>query len=237
MMDYMRDVFKPVAPMQEAPHEQKKGQWSPYVNNGGTCVAVAGKSFCVIAADTRMSVGYSINTRVDHKITQLTDKCVIATSGMSADAKTLHKLLKARLQLFHFQNNRMPSTPAIAQMLSNILYGRRFFPYYTFNVLAGVDDDGVGCVFSYDAIGSFERIEYGVTGSGSSLMLSVLDNQVAQSNQLHKRPEPTLGETVDIVKDCITSAGERDIYTGDFVDIYKITPAGIEYEKFDLKLD
>ena len=31
---------------------------------------------------------------------------------------------------------------SIARMLSLMLYGRRFFPYYTFNIVAGVDDEG-----------------------------------------------------------------------------------------------
>lgn len=44
-------------------------------------------------------------------------------------------------------------------------------------------------------------------------------------------------EVVRLVKDTLTSAGERDIYTGDFVDIAIITKEGITWEKFELKLD
>jgi 20S proteasome alpha/beta subunit len=46
-------------------------RFDPYENNGGTCVAVAGDGYCVVAADTRLSVGYSILTRDHSKICQL----------------------------------------------------------------------------------------------------------------------------------------------------------------------
>ena len=66
---------------------------SNFVSRGST----GGEDFVVVAADTRLSQGYSIHTRDCSKVTQLTDKCVIASCGMKADAITLHKHLKARM--------------------------------------------------------------------------------------------------------------------------------------------
>jgi 20S proteasome subunit beta 6 len=42
---------------------------------------------------------------------------------------------------------------------------------------------------------------------------------------------------INIVKDAFTSAGERDITTGDHVDIWVIDKSGVHLEKFDLKYD
>lgn len=129
------------------------------------------------------------------------------------------------------------STTAIAQLLGNTLYYKRFFPYYTFNVLAGLDNDGAGAVFGYDAIGSFERIPYGVTGSGSALITSILDNQVEFKTHIKNFRELPFEECLELVKDVMTSAGERDIYTGDSVDIIVINKDGMQEHKFQLKKD
>jgi 20S proteasome subunit beta 6 len=31
---------------------------------------------------------------------------------------------------------------AIARMIQTMLYGRRFFPYYVYNILGGIEADG-----------------------------------------------------------------------------------------------
>ena len=195
-------------------HGKKQG-FNPYQDNGGTVLAVAGADYAVVVADDRVSKGYSICTRQGSKITQLTSNCFIATSGQLADQLALHKLLKIRVSLYQADHNCEPSTPAVAQMLSVILYGRRFFPFYTFNLVAGLDDDGRGAVYGYDAIGSFERLEHGAQGTGRSLVQSILDNQVSKNNQLVKGAPLTDIQALELCKDVITSAAERDIYTGD----------------------
>merc|ERR1712196_424687 len=105
--------------------------------------------------------------------------------------------------MYEHRHRKQPSVTAIAQMLSTTLYHKRFFPYYTFNVLAGVDDEGKGAVYQYDAIGSFERTPYSTSGSGSSLVMSVLDCQIGQLNQTQKAEKPDMAKTVELCKDII----------------------------------
>ena len=108
-----------------------------------------------------MSTGYSILTRDYSTICKLADKCVLASSGFQANIKALQKNLSARHLIYQHQHNKQMSCPAMAQLLSNTLYYKRFFPYYSFNVLGGLDREGKGYDITYDAVGSYERVGYG----------------------------------------------------------------------------
>lgn len=105
-------------------------------------VAVAGDDYCIVAGSTRLSTGYSILTRNQSKILRLSERCVVASAGMQADRQALHKMLHTRHVTYQFNHRKPMSVNAVAQLLSTTLYYKRFFPYYTFNLCAGLDEEG-----------------------------------------------------------------------------------------------
>ena len=65
--------------------------------------------------------------------------------------KTCTRAAQARYVQYQFAHRRPMSVGALAQLLGNTLYYKRFFPYYTFNLCAGLDDEGEpsGCRYNY----------------------------------------------------------------------------------------
>ena len=201
------------------------------------CIAIAGKDFVTVAADTRISEGYSIISREYSKTTRLTDKCVITSSGMVADIDTLHRLLITKVRVYEREHRRQPTTESLAQLLGNTLYGRRFMPYYSFNLLAGLTKDGAGVVYGYDAIGSFDSLTYGVQGSGTEMAAPLLDNQFVGHNHIVKKLADDRQNVEDAAKDIINSIAERDIYTGDQVEVVTIDKTGINFKREAIRRD
>ncbi|CAG9859797.1 unnamed protein product [Phyllotreta striolata] len=213
-------------------------QINPYADNGGSVVAIAGKDFVVIGADTRLSSGFSIYTRNQNKLFPLSETTVLGCSGCWCDTLTLTRILKSRMQMYHQEHNKNMSTTAAAQMLSTMLYYKRFFPYYISNILVGLDNEGKGCVYSYDPVGHCEKATYRAGGSAGALLQPLLDNQIGQKNlQKPSQEDLTQEKALSTLKDVFISAAERDIYTGDSVLIKIITKDGTKEETFDLRRD
>jgi len=165
-------------------------------------------------------------------------------SGMQADCREVAKQIEAKLVMYIHQNGHEMSVEAIAQLLSNTLYYKRFFPYYASCMLCGLKKDGSGVIYSYDSIGSFQAQIYGSVGTGSSLVLPLLDNQLGWENQapdkggiVPRRSDLPLEDSSALLRDALTSCGERDIYTGDYLDMWSVTKDGITTQKAEINFD
>ncbi|XP_067945634.1 proteasome subunit beta type-1-like [Watersipora subatra] len=215
----------------------KETRFNPYAMHGGSCLAIAGDDFSVIASDTRLSEGFSILSRDSPKTYKLTDTTVVGCTGFHGDVLTLTKSIRARLTMYEQEHGKKMKASAIAAMLSTMLYQRRFFPYYVSNIIAGIDDEGKGCVYSFDPVGSYERETYRAGGSGSSMLTPLLDSQIGHKNQREAAAPLTLEKAIVVARDVFISAAERDIYTGDAIQLQVITKDGIKQDTFPLRRD
>ena len=109
---------------------------------------------------------------------------MLAAAGCMSDVTTLRRMLGARLTQYEHSHATAMSSSAISQLLSVTLYYRRFFPYYAFCMVGGLDEEGKGAVYGYDAVGSYKRDDYGVMGSGQNYLMPILDNLVSSRDAL-----------------------------------------------------
>ena len=52
--------------------------------------------------------------------------------------------------MYEHEHNKKMSAGAVAAMLSTILYYRRFFPYYVYNIIGGLDEQGISKIIIKD---------------------------------------------------------------------------------------
>lgn len=220
----------------------KKHDFSPYDWNGGAVVSICGEGFAVLGTDTRLATGYSIKSRNIDRQLKLSEKTMIGCGGCHADVVSFYNNLKAESVMYHFKNNKDMSTEAAAQLVSNTLYYKRFFPYYCVPVVCGLDAKGNGYCCNYDVIGSYVRSvdPYTANGESSGLVMPILDNLlgtrgVGLGNKAVNKL--TVEEAVEIMKQVFIGVTERNINVGDCVKISSITQSGIHTEEFKLRHD
>ncbi|KAK9465544.1 nucleophile aminohydrolase [Lipomyces arxii] len=241
---FSEPYFDPAAPHTAA--APTSHAFNPYSDNGGTILAIAGEDYAVLAGDTRHTTGYSINSRFEPKVHTLPGEppIVISANGFSADGDTLVRRLRQRILWYIHAHNKGITVSACARLIQTMLYGKRFFPYYVYTIIAGLDEEGRGAVYSFDPVGSYEREQCRAGGAAASLIMPFLDNQVNFKNQMdpvtgQQRTVSylTLEETLKLVKDAFSSATERHIHVGDCLEIKIITKDGVKAEYFPLKRD
>ncbi|KAL3757784.1 hypothetical protein ACHAWU_000425 [Discostella pseudostelligera] len=136
---------------------------------------------------------------------------MIGSAGCASDCEALKRRMRLELDaLLSSSYSSGIEVQSVANLLQQILYGRRTFPFYSFCVVAGIDTrgvvrggekGGVGAVYVYDAIGSYERVAVACAGTGRELLQPVLDRVFTSSQQRPRRRRKCFGGELSSVED------------------------------------
>eukprot|EP01041_Mallomonas_annulata_P010906 gene10906-22763_t len=161
--------------------QSAESSFQPYIDHGGTVAGISGTDFCILCSDTRLSEKYFIHSRHVPRIDQVETGVLLAGPGCHSDHLELAKVLQHEARMYRWDNKKALSVDGFAHLLSNTLYSRRNFPYYSFCILAGLDPYGHGSLYKYDCLGSYECIRASCSGKGEHLIQPILDRLINEN--------------------------------------------------------
>jgi proteasome beta subunit len=188
------------------------------VKTGTTILGIVCKDGVIMAGDNRLSLGGGLIIQKDYeKVYPLNDYLLFAGCGSATETQKVAKLLTAELKLKFLRSKSRPTVKQAASLLSNIQVSQSAF------ILGGLDENGE--VSLYEITGGFlnQIKDYTASlGSGMPYVLGLLERQYKKGLSVK--------EGIQLAIECIKSSTQRDMASGNGIDIYSITKEGIKKE-------
>ena len=190
---------------------------------GTTTVGLVCKDGIILAADKRATAGYLIANKKFDKIISISENMAVTVAGTVSDVQLLAKYIKAELKLKQYRTNRENTVKEAANLLAMLVYNniRKFslIPGISHFVLGGKDDSGF-YLYDLSPDGSIAEIDDFVSsGSGSVMAYGVLETLYTKNMSVE--------EGVKLAAKSINAALQRDIASGNGIDVISITKDGV----------
>ncbi len=182
---------------------------------GTTTIGIVCKDGVVLATERRATAGNFISNKQTQKVFRIDQNVGITIAGLVGDAQVLARYLKAEVSLYRLRRNAPITAEGAATLLANILNGNRFYPFYAWLILGGVDGKG-GHIFSVDPAGGCIEDRFVSVGSGSYLAYGLLEEGYSR--------DMTTADAVDLALRGLTAAMKRDSASGDGYLVHVISP-------------
>ena len=194
------------------------------LKTGTTTVAIACKDGLVLAADKRATSGYLISFKKFEKIINIADFIAVTVAGTVSDVQLLTKYIKAELRLKKIRTGRENTVKEAANLLAALVYNNirklSLIPGISHFLIGGKDESGFH-LYDLSPDGSIVEIDdYVSSGSGSVMAYGVFET-------LYKNGM-TIDEGVKLAAKAINAAVQRDIASGNGIDIVTVTKDGIK---------
>ncbi|WP_410764591.1 archaeal proteasome endopeptidase complex subunit beta [Haloferax sp. DFSO60] len=211
------NVFGPE--LGEFPHAERRAEnlGDKETKTGTTTVGIKTAEGVVLATDMRASLGYMVSSKDVQKVEEIHPTAALTIAGSVSAAQSLISSLRAEVRLYEARRGENMSMTALSTLVGNFLRSGGF--YVVQPILGGVDEDGAH-IYSIDPAGSILEEEYTVTGSGSQYALGVLEQEFSD--------DLTIDEAKQVATKAIRSAVERDLASGNGINIAVVTEDGVD---------
>jgi|TARA_Y100000310_G_C20345394_1_gene651767 proteasome beta subunit len=194
------------------------------MKTGTTTLALLCKDGIVLAADKRATSGYLIANKKFDKILSITDDIAVTVAGTVSDVQLLAKYIKAELKLKRIRTDRESTVKEAANLLSMMVYNNirklSLIPGISHFIVGGKDEQGFH-IYDLSPDGSIAEIDdYNTSGSGSVMVYGVLET-------LYKK-NMSMDEGIKLAAKSINAAVQRDIASGNGINIVTITKDGVK---------
>ena len=194
------------------------------MKSGTTTVGIVCKDGIVLAADKKATAGYLIADKRAQKVNLIDENIAVTWAGSVSDVQLLTRYAQSELKIKKMRTGEELTVKAAANLIARLVYQNvrqlSMIPGISHFVMGGRDSSGY---FLYDlfADGSItEAKDFISSGSGSVMAYGVLDT-------LYKK-DINVEEGVKLAVKCINAAVQRDIASGEGIDIVTITSAGAQ---------
>lgn len=178
--------------------------------HGTTTVGLVCSDGVVLATDTRVTAGGFIAHKRGKKLLRIDDNIAMTISGGVADAQNVVDTLKYYTNMYRMEKGRQMPVKAAAQVVSNMLFSSRLYPFIADVLVGGVDPSG-GSIFEVDFFGSMNNEKMVATGSGSPVAYGVLESEFKEGM--------TVAKVYPLAAKAIIAATRRNVATGDHFDV------------------
>jgi len=181
----------------------------------------------VLGADRRVTAGTLVVDKKYTKIMSINDLALVAFTGGVADAQLVKKMVEAEIRLKELKTRTKPTTAEIAHLLSLMTYkGIRapsMIPNIVGTLLAGINESGEIELYTIEPAGGVYQVkEYDANfSSGMPYILGLLERQYKKGLSVQ--------EGVELAKECLKSSTQRDVGSGNGIDIFALTKEGIKH--------
>jgi proteasome beta subunit len=190
-------------------------------------VGIVCKDGVVMGGDRRVTAGTLLMNKDYTKIISITDYLIASYTGGVADAQLAHKVVAAELRLKELSTKTRPTVKEAANLLAMMIYRNirapAMIPNIVGTLIAGVDEDGSTHLFTIEPAGGvYEVKDYDANfSSGMPYILGLLERQY--------KKDLSVKEAVELAKECLKSSTQRDIGSGNGIDVFTITKDGIKH--------